>query len=135
MTGLKTRNDDAFAARLPDTRSARQMKGVVAAIADGISVSERSHMASQLSVTQFIEDYLSTPDSWGVETCASKVLRALNDWLFAQTKSTSSLGGTSQSNAMVTTFSAAVIRSKTLHIFQGERHHWMIRLKRSAKLP
>ena len=117
MTGLKTRNDDAFAARLPDTRSARQMKGVVAAIADGISVSERSHMASQLSVTQFIEDYLSTPDSWGVETCASKVLRALNDWLFAQTKSTSSLGGTSQSNAMVTTFSAAVIRSKTLHIF------------------
>ena len=53
MAGRKSRNDDAFAARLPETRSARQLKGAVAVIADGISVSDRSHMASQLAVTQF----------------------------------------------------------------------------------
>lgn len=115
--GRKSRNDDAFAARLPETRSARQLKGALAVIADGISVSDRSHLASQLAVTQFIEDYLSTPDSWSVETCASKVLRALNDWLYSQTKSSSSLGGTAQASAMVTTFSAVILRSKTLHIF------------------
>lgn len=108
--GPKARNDDAFSAYLPDTEHVQKMKGAVACIADGISVSDRSHLASQLSVTQFIDDYYATPDSWSVETCASKVLRALNDWLSGQSRHT-------QSSAMVTTFSAGILKSQTLHIF------------------
>ena len=108
--GIKTRNDDAFAAHMPNSKYTRQLKGAVACIADGVSVSDRSHIASQLAVTQFIDDYFATPESWNVETCASKVLRALNDWLSAQSRH-------NQTSAMVTTFSAVVLKSKSLHIF------------------
>jgi len=108
--GIKDRNDDAFAAYMPPSKYARQMKGGVACIADGISVSSRSHLASQLSVTQFIDDYMATPEGWSVEESASKVLRALNDWLSGQSRH-------NQTEAMVTTFSAVVIKSKSLHVF------------------
>lgn len=108
--GIKARNDDAFSAHLPTSKYVRQMKGAVACIADGISVSDRSHLASQLSVTQFIDDYFATPESWSVENCASKVLRSLNDWLSGQSRH-------NQTSAMVTTFSAVILKSKSLHIF------------------
>ena len=108
--GVKSRNDDAFAAHLPESKYAQQMKGAAICIADGISVSDRSYLASQLAVTQFIDDYFATPEGWGVEECASKVLRALNDWLSAQSRH-------NQTSAMVTTFSAAIVKSKSLHVF------------------
>ena len=108
--GIKARNDDAFAAHLPPSKYARQMKGAVACIADGISVSNRSHLASQLSVTQFIDDYMATPEGWSVEESASKVLKALNDWLSGQSRH-------NQTSAMVTTFSAVILKSKSAHVF------------------
>lgn len=108
--GAKDRNDDALAARLPDRRKERQFKGVVACIADGISVSDRSHIASQMSVTQFISDYYATPEGWSVDVSASRVLKALNDWLCAQSRH-------NQTSAMVTTFSACILKSQTFHIF------------------
>ncbi|WP_335595550.1 bifunctional protein-serine/threonine kinase/phosphatase [Hyphomonas sp.] len=107
--GLKARNDDAFAAEMPVTPGVALMKGAVACIADGVSESDRSHLASQLSVTQFIEDYYATPDSWSVEESAARVLRSINDWLTGQSRQ-------ANAGAMVTTFSAAIIKSRTLHI-------------------
>ena len=119
--GIKERNDDAFSAFLPPSKYAQQMKGAVACIADGISVSDRSHLASQLSVTQFIDDYFATPDGWGVEECASRVLRSLNDWLSSQSRH-------NQTSAMVTTFSAAVLKSKSLHVFHvGDSRIYLFR--------
>ena len=121
MCGTKARNDDAFAAHIPPSKHARRMKGAVACIADGISVSDRSHLASQLAVTQFIDDYFSTPDSWGVEEAASRVLRALNDWLCSQSRH-------NQTSAMVTTFSSVIIKSTSLHVFHvGDSRIFRIR--------
>lgn len=108
--GVKERNDDALAARLPTNKSESYFKGAVACIADGISVSDRSHIASQMSVTQFINDYYATPEGWSVDVSASRVLKALNDWLCGQSRN-------NQASAMVTTFSAAVVKSKTVHVF------------------
>ncbi len=108
--GVKDRNDDAFAAHLPETDMERQMKGGVACIADGVSESSRSHLASQMAVTQYITDYFSTPESWSVEESSSRVLKALNDWLSSQNQK-------GDGDAMVTTFSAVVVKSRTAHIF------------------
>lgn len=126
--GIKARNDDAFAAHLPTSKYERQMKGAVACIADGISVSECSYLASQMSVTQFIDDYLATPDSWSVEKSASKVLRALNDWLSGQSRH-------NQTSAMVTTFSAVVIKSKSAHVFHvGDSRIYHLRGKELTQI-
>ncbi len=109
--GIKAINQDAFAAFQPEA-SARMLKGVVAAIADGVSCSARSAEASHVSVTDFINDYYSTPDTWTVKESASRVLNALNAWLYQH-----GIQGQSQRSELVTTFSSIVFKSNTAHIF------------------
>ncbi|MBE9539112.1 MAG: bifunctional protein-serine/threonine kinase/phosphatase, partial [Proteobacteria bacterium] len=111
--GLKNVNQDAFAVLQPET-SVRKYKGAVAAIADGVSCSERSQEASQLSVTDFISDYYSTPDTWTVKDSAARVLNALNAWLFQHGNQ-----GPGQHGELVTTFSSVIFKDHTAHIFHA----------------
>ncbi|ALT00400.1 hypothetical protein AT746_08800 [Lacimicrobium alkaliphilum] len=108
LAGAKSDNQDALAAYYPDSASAR-LKGAVACIADGVSSSEQARMASQLSVTHFIQDYFSTPDSWAVKTAAARVLSALNNWLVHHGRQSPGQAG------MLTTFSALICKSATAH--------------------
>ncbi|WP_293267764.1 bifunctional protein-serine/threonine kinase/phosphatase [Neptunomonas sp.] len=109
--GKKALNQDAFAASLP-SGAERQYKGAAAAIADGVSSCEDSHIASQTAVTGFIEDYLSTPPSWSVGHSASRVLTGLNRWLYHENQSR--MG---HRESMLTTFSALVVKSSTVFCF------------------
>lgn len=111
--GIKPRNEDAFAAYVP-SGSVLTLKGVTACIADGASCSDNAQLASETSVTHFISDYYSTPDSWPVKTAAARVLSALNSWLFHQGRQQSPLH-----NGLVTTFSAAIFKSTSAHIFHA----------------
>ncbi|WAI86389.1 MULTISPECIES: bifunctional protein-serine/threonine kinase/phosphatase [Achromobacter] len=61
-------------------------KGVAVALADGISSSQVSHIASETAVASFLEDYYCTPETWSVKKSAHKVLSAANSWLHAQTR-------------------------------------------------
>lgn len=112
--GRKPENQDAFAAHLPKG-SASQLKGGVACIADGVSCSENAQQASSTSVTLFIEDYFSTPDTWPVKTAAARVLSSLNSWLFHHGQQSTN----ARHNGLVTTFSAVLIKSNTAHIFNA----------------
>lgn len=109
--GDKAENADAADAMMPESEL-RLTKGVAAAIADGMSSSEGGKEASHVSVTNFLTDYFSTPESWTVKTSASRILGALNRWLYSQ-------GQVRHDSArgMVTTFSGLVIKSSTAHIF------------------
>ncbi|MEH6473338.1 MAG: protein kinase [Halopseudomonas sp.] len=112
IAGTKLENQDAFAALMPETGSqALQHKGAACALADGVSSSAESHIASQTSVTDFLQQYFTTPDSWTVKTSAARVLHALNRWLFQHGNS-----GSRAKNSLVTTFSALVIKSTTAHL-------------------
>ncbi|WP_202410279.1 bifunctional protein-serine/threonine kinase/phosphatase [Pseudomaricurvus sp. HS19] len=121
--GPKERNEDAFAAKLPVSQSAVVYKGIVACIADGVSCSDRAQQASITSVTQFIEDYYSTPDSWSVRKSAARVLTSLNSWLYFHGQQ-----GSQRHNGLVTTFSAAVLKSNTVHLLHaGDSRIWCLR--------
>ncbi|MBB3167705.1 bifunctional protein-serine/threonine kinase/phosphatase [Simiduia aestuariiviva] len=111
--GAKSENQDAFAAHLP-TGAAALLKGAVACIADGVSCSDNAQQASSTSVTLFIEDYFSTPDTWPVKTAANRVLSSLNAWLYHHGQQASA-----RHNGLVTTFSALLIKSNTAHIFHA----------------
>ncbi|BFM14710.1 bifunctional protein-serine/threonine kinase/phosphatase [Maricurvus nonylphenolicus] len=113
IAGRKEKNEDAFAARQPDGGE-RYYKGVVACVADGVSCSENAQQASQTSVMDFIENYYSTPDTWGVKQAAAKVLSSLNSWLFHHGQQ-----GNLRHNGLVTTFSGAILKSTTAHIFHA----------------
>jgi protein phosphatase len=111
--GTKPRNEDAFAAHQPKG-AALQLKGVAGCIADGASCSENAQLASETSVTHFISDYYSTPDTWPVKTAAARVLSALNSWLYHHGKQS-----VLPHNGLVTTFSAVIIKSTSAHIFHS----------------
>jgi serine/threonine protein kinase len=109
--GDKEENADAADALIPEGGLIHS-KGIAAAIADGMSSSEGGKEASQVSVTGFLTDYFSTPESWTVRTSVQRVLGALNRWLYSQ-------GQVRHDSArgMVTTFSGMVLKSSTAHIF------------------
>lgn len=111
IAGIKPVNQDAFAAHIPD-KADREFKGAAAVIADGVSSCADSHIASQTSVTSFMQDYFSTPHSWSVRNSVSRVMTALNRWLHKE----NNLSHREQDN-MLCTFSALVIKSNTLHMF------------------
>lgn len=90
-------------------------KGVTVALADGISSSEVSQIASETAVKGFIEDYYATSEALSVKTAAQTVLRATNSWLYAQTRKGSH--GHELDQGYVCTFSALVIKSTTAHLF------------------
>ena len=99
LAGRRSANEDAFAAAPPD-----RLKGAVAVIADGLSSCERAAKASQTAVTEFIDEYLATPETWTVKASAARVLNALNRWLCHH-------------DGMATTVSAVVAKGRTAHIF------------------
>ena len=99
LAGTQPVNEDAFAASPP-----HRLKGAVAVIADGLSSGERAQKASQTVVTEFIDEYLATPDTWTVKTSAARVLNALNRWCCHH-------------DGMATTVSAVVAKGRTAHIF------------------
>ncbi|MGF1737220.1 protein kinase domain-containing protein [Photobacterium satsumensis] len=123
VAGRKPSNQDAFAVCQPNYRGELLHKGVVACLADGVSCSEQGQQASQICVTQFIEEYYATPKTWGVKQSAGKVLHALNQWLFHQGRQTEL-----QHNGLVTTFCAVIIKSNTAYIMHvGDTRAYLYR--------
>ena len=120
--GVKNENEDFWGAVVPPEPQL-SLKGIVIAIADGMSASEAGKEASHCCVTAFLDDYYSTPDSWSVAHAGQKILSATNSWLNSQ-------GQTRYSSvkAMVSTLSVLVIKSNTAHVFHvGDSRIYLLR--------
>ena len=89
-------------------------KGVAVALADGISSSDVSQIASEAAVTGFLEDYFCTSEAWSVKKSARQVLTATNSWLHSQSRQ--GHHRYDQDKGYVCTLSALVIKSTTAHI-------------------
>ncbi|MGQ8367071.1 protein kinase domain-containing protein [Glaciecola sp. 1036] len=63
-----------------------ERRGIVAAIADGISSSQVSQYASQDAVANFVSDYLLTSDIWSPQRAAQRVLETINTQLYVKTQ-------------------------------------------------
>ena len=91
-------------------------KGIAVAIADGISSSDVSDIASQAAIKSFLEDYYCTSETWTVNTAVMRVLQANNSWLFAQNHRNHEFR-LNKDKGYVCTFSALVLKSNTAYIF------------------
>jgi len=114
--GIKTVNQDFIGSVIP-SEPMLSSKGIVMAMADGISSSEVSQIASETAISCFLEDYYCTSDSWSVKTSAQKVIRSINSWLYAQTRN--SPYRFDKDKGYVCTFSALVLKSNTAHLFHS----------------
>ncbi len=114
--GRKENNQDFHDIRIPQEPQLSN-KGIAIAIADGISSSEVSQVASKVSVTSFLNDYFSTPDTWSVKKSGQRVLASTNSWLNSQSRQ--SQYHYDKNRGYVCTFSGMIIRSSTAHIFHA----------------
>jgi serine/threonine protein phosphatase PrpC/predicted Ser/Thr protein kinase len=112
--GRKPVNQDFHGVLIPN-EPLLSLKGIAIVLADGISSSNVSQVASESTVKSFLTDYYCTPESWSVKTSAQRVLAATNSWLYSQTRR----GHNAYDNdkGYVCTVSAMVLKSTTAHIF------------------
>lgn len=110
--GSKEQNEDFVGYRLPESDVELERKGVVLAIADGMSGSDGGKQASEKSVLQFIDDYYKSPESWSARYAVERILTALNTLLLSRGQRQFS-----STRGLITTFSAMVFKSQTLHLF------------------
>ena len=114
--GRKAANQDFHGVYIPQEPQLTA-KGIAIALADGISSSAVSHIASESAVGSFLGDYFCTSDAWSVKKSAQRVLMATNSWLYAQTRQ--SQFRYDLDRGYVCTLSAMVIKSTTAHIFHA----------------
>ncbi len=112
--GRKPANQDFHGVLIP-AEPLLSSKGIAIVLADGISSSSVSHIASESAVKSFLTDYYCTSESWSVKTSAQRVIAATNSWLHSQTRR--SLYAYDKDKGYVCTLSAMVIKSTTAHIF------------------
>ena len=112
--GRKDTNQDFHGIFIPPDLQLSS-KGIAIALADGISSSDVSQLASQAAVAGFLEDYFCTSEAWTVKKSAQSVLCAINSWLYAQTRQ--SQYRYDKDKGYVCTFSAMVLKSTTAHLF------------------
>ena len=111
--GRKDHNDDSYGVSIPQA-PLLEFKGIAMAIADGMSSSEGAKAASETCVRNFLEDYYATPESWNVKKSAAVVLKAINNWLYAQGQAIHH-----SEQGMVSTFSVVVLKAGTAHVFHA----------------
>ncbi|SLN51191.1 Serine/threonine-protein kinase PrkC [Aquimixticola soesokkakensis] len=113
--GVKPLNQDFYGATVPQGRSLA-LKGAVIALADGISSSQVSHLAAEVTIKALMGDYFATSDTWSVRTSALRVLAATNAWLFAQTARART---SDMDRGYVCTVAAVIVKGRHAHLFHA----------------
>jgi serine/threonine protein phosphatase PrpC len=111
--GRKPVNQDFHGAALPEA-PLLDSKGVALALADGISSSAVSQVASAAAVRSFLDDYYLTSEAWPVRRAAQRVLEATNSWLHAQTQRSDARFDTDR--GYVCTFTGLVFKGCEAHL-------------------
>ncbi len=76
-------NEDFYAVAAP-TDADGMGRGVMLAVADGVSASGSGRAAVQSTLRSLAADYYAAPQRWSVGQSLDRLLRAANEWLWAQ---------------------------------------------------
>ena len=128
IQGLKEANEDAVGFLVPQEDSEQknrqlEAKGIVLAVADGVSSAEAGKEASHTAIKRFIDDYYQTPDTWSVKHAGQKILSSINLTLFKRSHEFKN-----EEKGYLTTFTALVLKSRTCHFFHaGDSRAFLLR--------
>ena len=113
QAGRRPVNQDFHGAAIP-AEPHLSTKGIAIALADGISSSAVSQVASAAAVRGFLDDYFCTSEAWPVRRAAQRVLEATNSWLHAQTLRSDARFDKDRGH--VCTFSALILKGRQAHL-------------------
>ena len=128
LAGKREQNED-FVGMVTPVGPELEAKGLLAAIADGVSGHGGGREAAEYTVRGLLSDYYATPDRWEIPMALDKVLNAINRWLLAQASAHPEKEG------MATTLSALVLRGcryTFAHI--GDTRIYLLRRGRLTRL-
>jgi serine/threonine protein phosphatase PrpC len=119
--GKRPRNED-FVGMVTPREPELSIKGVLAALADGVSGDQGGREAAEYAVRGLLSDYYATPDTWPVAQALERVLVATNSWIQHQGAMRPELAG------MATTLTCVVLRGGFYHFAHvGDTRLYLLR--------
>lgn len=128
VTGARERNED-FVGMVTPNEPELSSKGLIAAVADGVSGNAGGREAAEYTVRGLLADYYATPDTWTVTQALERVLQAINAWVCRQGTARRELAG------MATTLTALVLRGRFYYFAHvGDTRLYLLRAGRMRRL-
>ncbi len=106
-------------------------RGLIAAIADGVSTGGRGLEAAQTSVMSLVLDYHAAPETWETTVVLDRLIGAQNTWLADHNRRRQALGSDDDGPARgvgLTTLTALVLRGHAYTLAHvGDTRAWLLR--------
>jgi serine/threonine protein phosphatase PrpC len=126
LKGPREVNEDFAASVRPAPHD--EARGLVAAIADGVSTGGGGLEAAQTTVMSVVQDYFGCPDTWDTTVVLDRVVGAQNAWLTDHNRRRQGQGG-----AAMTTLTALVLRGHAFTLAHvGDTRAWLLRERRES---
>ncbi|MBA2963627.1 MULTISPECIES: bifunctional protein-serine/threonine kinase/phosphatase [Ramlibacter] len=123
--GGREHNEDFAAALRPQPHEAA--RGLIAAIADGVSAGGGGREAAQTSVMALLQDWFGTPATWETSAALDRLIGAQNAWLAATNRR--------RGAGAMTTLTALVLRGQSWTLAHvGDTRAWLLREGRCTQL-
>jgi serine/threonine protein phosphatase PrpC len=117
--GPRENNEDFVAALRP--AESDEARGLIAAIADGVSAGGGGREAAQTTVMTLLQDYFGTPETWDTSVALDRLIGAQNGWLAARNRR-------NPGRAAMTTLTAIVLRGHSYTLAHvGDSRAWLLR--------
>ncbi|MGA0612334.1 protein kinase domain-containing protein [Caldimonas sp. KR1-144] len=122
--GPRAANEDFGGAAQTEDRS----RGLIAAVADGVSTGGHGLEAAQTTVMGLLADFFATPETWETTVALDRLIGAQNAWLCDHNRRRQ----TSDGGMAMTTLTALALRGQTWTLAHvGDSRAWLCR-KRAA---
>ena len=126
--GPRERNEDVSIAVTPQG-SELAAKGILLAVADGVSGNAGGREAAEALLRTLAVDYYTTPDTWSATHALDRVIQAANRWILAQAVARPELAG------MSSTLSALVLHGRRYTLAHvGDSRIYLLRGARFEQL-
>jgi serine/threonine protein phosphatase PrpC len=126
--GPRRRNEDYAAASRPPSHE--EGRGLIAAIADGVSAGGGGLEAAQTTVISVVDDFHSAPDTWDTSVVLDRLIGAQNAWLADHNRRRQGLRHPESTHAGIgmTTLTALVLRGQAWTVAHvGDTRAWLVR--------
>ncbi|HEV7913980.1 MAG TPA: bifunctional protein-serine/threonine kinase/phosphatase [Albitalea sp.] len=124
LKGPREVNEDFAASVQPPPHD--EARGLVAAIADGVSTGGGGLEAAQTTVMSVVQDYFGCPDTWDTTVVLDRLVGAQNAWLADHNRRRQGAGN--EGGAAMTTLTALVLRGHAYTLAHvGDTRAWLLR--------
>ena len=107
-----------------------EARGLIAAIADGVSAGGRGLEAAQTTVMGLVADFFATPDTWESTVVLDRLIGAQNAWLADHNRRRQGPG--QAGGAALTTLTALALQGQTWTLAHvGDTRAWRLRGERA----